>query len=390
MHEQLERELAELEAALGPDVRATRPAPDPDWARHMDNLMERGFRSPEPPSRDRANAGRRWWELLFTGPAVGIGLAALLVAVVIVLPGGDSSEEGSGGGGMAATTSEESASQESARQSTAGSAAAGGATSEDSAASTAAPDAGLAVPPAPAQGSPGSDGRARRQVERSASITLATRPRNVDAVSARVQEVARAQGGFVVSSSVASSRSGGGGQFELRVPTRNLDATMAALARLGAVRDRAQRSEDITAQAVSAADRLQDARAERTSLLRQLEDATTLTAASALRERLRIVSGEIEAARADVRRVRNRATYATVAVTLVADAAAAPAGQEEDDGVWSPGDAARDALRVLEVIAGVLLIALAVLVPLAVLLGLAWLAARRGARRGRERALDAG
>ena len=66
-----------------------------------------------------------------------------------------------------------------------------------------------------------------------------------------------------------------------------------------------------------------------------------------------------------------------------------PAGEEEDDGVWSPGDAAQDALRVLEVIAGVALIALAVLLPLAVVVIGLWLAARWGSRRGRERALDA-
>jgi hypothetical protein len=175
----------------------------------------------------------------------------------------------------------------------------------------------------------------------------------------------------------------------LRVPERNLDATMAALARLGSVRDRAQRTEDITAQAVSARDRLQDARAERRGLLRQLEDATTLTAASALRARLRDVSAEIEAARAGPRRVNNRAAFATVTVTLLADAAAAPAGEEEDDGVWGPGDAADDALRVLEVIAGVALIALAALLPIAIVVIALWLAARWGSRRGRERALDA-
>jgi hypothetical protein len=57
-------------------------------------------------------------------------------------------------------------------------------------------------------------------------------------------------------------------------------------------------------------------------------------------------------------------------------------------GRWSPGDAARDALRVLEVMAGVAVIALAIAVPLA-LLGLAVaFAARSLRRRERERALD--
>ena len=57
---------------------------------------------------------------------------------------------------------------------------------------------------------------------------------------------------------------------------------------------------------------------------------------------------------------------------------------------WGPGDAARDALRVLAVLAGVALVAGAVLLPLT-LLGLsAALAAHVLRRRRREAALGAG
>jgi hypothetical protein len=56
---------------------------------------------------------------------------------------------------------------------------------------------------------------------------------------------------------------------------------------------------------------------------------------------------------------------------------------------WTPGDAIKDAGRVLEVIAGVLLIALAVLLPLAILAVLGVLAGRGVTHRRRERALEA-
>jgi hypothetical protein len=245
------------------------------------------------------------------------------------------------------------------------------------------------VAPAPSPGSPGTDGREQRKIERSASLTLATRPRNIDAVSARVQDVTRQQGGFVVSSTVSSSTGGGGGTFELRIPTRNLDAAMAALSRLGAVRERAQRSQDITAQSVSARSRLTDAKTERQSLLKQLADAVTVQETESIRARLRLVSVEIERARAEVRRVNNRAAFSTVAVTLVADRSAGAPGAEPDDGSWTPGDAAHDALRVLEVIAGVALIALAIAIPIALLALLAALTLRYTRRRRREHALDA-
>ena len=154
------------------------------------------------------------------------------------------------------------------------------------------------------------------------------------------------------------------------------------------MRDRQQRSEDITAQSVSARSRLKDARTERKSLLGQLADADTVTEAGAIRARLRLVSNEIEAARAVVRRVDNRADYATVALSLVADRDAGGAVGTEDGG-WTPGDAARDALRVLEVAAGVAVIALAVALPFALVAILAGLALRTGRRRRRDHALDA-
>ena len=113
-----------------------------------------------------------------------------------------------------------------------------------------------------------------------------------------------------------------------------------------------------------------------------------MTEAGAIRARLRLVSREIEVARAAVRRVDNRAAYATVAVSIIADADTGAAAPATDDG-WGPGDAARDALSVLEVAAGVAVVALAVALPLALLAGLAGLAMRTGRRRRREHALDA-
>ena len=81
------------------------------------------------------------------------------------------------------------------------------------------------------------------------------------------------------------------------------------------------------------------------------------------------------------------AAFSTVSVMLVADASAAAPGAQDDS--WTPRDAARDALRVLEVAAGIALIVLSIVLPLAILAGLARAAARLGGRRRRERTLDA-
>jgi len=326
-------------------------------------------------------------------PALGAAATVMLVAVLVVAGPNGSDDSEDGGGGDASVAMESSgggngggatAAEDSARSSSS--------SSESDSSGGAEPQSALApgsVPPAPDQGSPGSDGRDNRRVERSASLTLAARPRNIDAVSADIQTVTSQQGGFVVSSTVNSSRNGGGGQFELRIPARNLDEAMTALSRLGAVRERADRSHDITAETVSARSRLRDAKTERKSLLTQLAAAVTVQETGAIRARLSLVSREIEQARASLRRVNNRAAFSTVAVSLVADRSAGAPDTEEDDGSWTPGDAARDALRVLEVIAGIALIALAIAVPLALLALLAATALHLTRRRRREHALDA-
>jgi len=228
----------------------------------------------------------------------------MLVAVLVVAGPNGSDDSEDGGGGDASVAMESSgggngggatAAEDSARSSSSESDSSGGAEPQ----SALAPGS---VPPAPDQGSPGSDGRDNRRVERSASLTLAARPRNIDAVSADIQTVTSQQGGFVVSSTVNSSRNGGGGQFELRIPARNLDEAMTALSRLGAVRERADRSHDITAETVSARSRLRDAKTERKSLLTQLAAAVTVQETGAIRARLSLVSREIEQARASLRR----------------------------------------------------------------------------------------
>ena len=289
-------------------LREDRPQPADDFARSLDARMARGFE----PLESAPRARRSFWTRLtplFSLPVLGTAATVLVVVVLAAsTQWGSGEDSGSAGGGGS------SASTELAAPEAAGDSAAGGSSASESGAGRVASDAGadealapdeptMSVPPAPSPGNPGTDDRANRKVERSASLTLAARPRDIDGVSARVQEVTRAQGGFVVSSTVSSSAGGGAGTFELRIPTRNLDAAMAALSRLGNVRERAQRSQDITAQAVSARSRLKDARTERKSLLGQLAAATTTQETAAIRARLRDVSAEIEQAKAGLRRV---------------------------------------------------------------------------------------
>jgi hypothetical protein len=87
----------------------------------------------------------------------------------------------------------------------------------------------------------------------------------------------------------------------------------------------------------------------------------------------------------DVARLSAETSLATIDVRVRGDrrGAAAPAG-----GRWTPGDALHDAGRVLEVVAGIAVIGLAVALPVGLLAAVAVLASRLLTRRRRERALE--
>ena len=330
-------ELAELALLLRDD----RLEPAPGWASQLDRRVAAGF--PARPKKQRFVWLRQAAPVL----AVCALLAPLVVAVALSGGGGDDSASG-GGGGESASSGSQAAPTEALKP-------------------DAASDQGLR--------------RRSRSVERSATITLAAPRRQIDRVATAIGDVTADLGGFVARSSVASSD---GGSLKLRVPSDKLDIAIQRLSKLAKVRGLSRNTEDITAQVVSARERLTDARAERKSLLRQLANAVTVNETESIRARLRIVSREIASARNSLRRVNNRADFADVAVTLVA----ARGGSQEGGGAWTPGDAWHDALRVLEVIAGVAVIAAAIAVPLLVAWLLGWLARRGVARRRRERALD--
>jgi Domain of unknown function (DUF4349) len=336
-------ELADLALLL----RDERPQPAPAWATHLDRRVEAGF-----PARPKPRREWRW--LRQVAPVVAI--VAIVVPIVAIGALRDSSNDsGSGGGGSSASSSASEAAGDSAT----------GTVTDQVAPRAAAP--------------PNADLIHARKVEKAAQLTLAAPRRDIDRVAGEVSDVASALGGFVSSSSVSSSS---GGDVQLHVPSTRLDTTIQRLSKLGKVRDLSRDTRDITSAVVSARDRLKDARAERKSLLKQLANATTLDETAKLRARLRVVSREIAAARNALARVNNRADFANVSVTLVATRNSAGGG------VWTPADAFHDALRVLEVVAGVLLIAAAIALPLLVAWLLGWFARRSVTRRRRERALD--
>jgi hypothetical protein len=340
-----ESELEEL-------VRETRPEPRPAFRAALDDRVSRRFEETEAPRRRRSA----------TGPLLAVAatiVLAFLVAVPTIITGrGDVDESGSaaGGGGAAATPSS------------------GGAVAESQRAPA---DPARPRPPGVVRGgsAPPSSGRARA-VDRRTELELAAPANEFVAVTDGVLRVSDGVGAVVQRATVTERGGEGFATYDLRVPTARLDDALAQLSRLADVRSRTASSEDVTGATVSAQDRLDDARAERRAVLRALDEATGERLRE-LRARLRVLRGRIARAEAEVRGLRRRADLARVQVSVASTGEA---------GAWTPGDALRDAGRVLEVLAGVTLVALAVVGPFALLAAL-WVAAARAARRRRREAV---
>ena len=400
-HEPVPYELRELEELVR-DVRATAPEMSPAFAARLEHEVQEGFPTSQervPVTVRRPWQGRRWMLL----PAAG-SLAAVLVAILVVF-GADgrggpdtldsfSSEESpaltsggseaaipaapdadAGGAGASSSGSGSGAAEDRATQSEAAPTSPAGAAGAAPSPSTVAPPSSQAIKPARS-----------RKVERSAVLALRTPEddfeRTTDAVIATVGRF----GAIVASSQIgAGDATGGEASFDLRIPTENLDRALAALSKLGHVTERNQSLQDITASFASAQERLTDARAERRGLLRALARATTQNQVASIKAQLRSVSSRIAGAKGELSSLRRRADLSRVDLTVRGDG---EAGSGTTGGSWTPGDAAGDALRVLEVLAGIALVALAVLAPLALVGAGIALAVRGSRRRRRESALD--
>ena len=369
-------ELEALEAALGGDpaaepelaalvrdVRADAPAMAPGFRARLDERVERGFeRAPR----------RRLQSLHPMIPALSVAgcVLAALVAVVLSAGGGSSDDAGSAGAGRAAAPAQ-TESADSAKSGSGGGSASGSA----GGGSSSAPALAAPAPSAPAR---------QRRVERSTRLELTTT--DVQAASDGVVRATQATGGFVQSSQVATGDGRSTASFVLRVPTSRLDDGLARLTKLGHVRSLQQSADDITNVYNGASTRLAEARATRRGLLRALSKATTAQEVSSLRARIADNRRALQRYQRELNAVRNRANYATVGLELTGVArkqAAVPGG-----GSWTPGDAAHNAVRVLEVSAGVALIALAVLLPLTLVGAAGGFATVAVRRRRREAALS--
>jgi Domain of unknown function (DUF4349) len=391
MAAEAQRELEAIDAALGGETvaaehvplaelarvtRALRPRPSDEFVRALDARAARGFHHErhEAPrnrfSRRRSSArpeGTRRLKSLRTAlPALGLGVAVLLAVAVTV------SLSRSGGGRAAQPAS----TFVGARP------APGSAPGVQRGPLVSAPAVGApGASAAPAGGPAG----AIRQVERTSTLDVGVAQDSIQSAAQRVFTLASAFGGYVKQSNVSSGGPlQGGASFDVRLPSSNLAAAIAALSHLGHVRSENDTTNDVTDQWSSLQRSLGELQAERSSLLRQLAAASEAQQAATLKARLRAVEVRISQLQGALRALTARIAYTSLALSLTPESSGGAAS-----GDLTPGAAAGDAARILDAALAVLVIGAAAALPLAVIILAGWIAVVLLRRWLREQALDA-
>jgi Domain of unknown function (DUF4349) len=352
------------EEQIAAELLALRPTPRQAFAEELDRRAQAGFPAVARPEATRkpARRGGLGWK-----PLVPVLAALAAIGIVVAVAGNSNNpqllEQHGGGAGNADLAAPQQAPSTAAPKTGAG------------AAGTV--EAAPPFEPAPTNPAQPRNGRAQVQ-ELSASLGLTTAESKVQEAADGVVDVANRYDGFVDSSDVHVGGARGHAFFTLRIPATHLREALDDLSDLGKVVSRDEGSSNVTGAYVDAGKSFREARAKVDSLLEDLRNASSPSEAAAIRQQLVAARQELGASRDALRGVKQRVTYAPVSVQIRAG----------DDGNWSIGDAADDAVNVLQAIAGGALITLAVLVPLSLLLVLGWLGARELQRRRREASLD--
>jgi hypothetical protein len=211
-------------------------------------------------------------------------------------------------------------------------------------------------------------------------MTLAAPADEVQDVTNEAITVVESNRGVVESSQTSGTDDQARATLQLVIPTRTLDITLDQLSDLADVKSLSEGTVDITRPFVDAKDELAGLRAERVALINQIQAADTEEELDQLRARLDVLLNTIAQAEADFDNIQRRAALSNVTLQITSEGA--------DEGDWSFDEAIDDAGRVLEVGAGIALIAGAVLLPLALVGAIIYFVMSAARNRARERALD--
>ncbi|WNV91071.1 DUF4349 domain-containing protein [Umezawaea sp. Da 62-37] len=234
-----------------------------------------------------------------------------------------------------------------------------------------------AVAPAPAQGNstpgakeaapdqaqsqPAGTAAADRQMVRTADVSL--RGEDVEAVLAKVKELAQRENGFVSLENSSSST----GSVTLRVPADRMDVLLKGIGEIDGTTlvSRSVKSEDVTEQVVDVESRLATQRASVDRVRALLDRAATTSEITDIEGELTRRQSELESLQRRHDSLKGQVALSTISVTIRKESAAAQAEEEMGflGALASGWSALVKAFRVIVVVIGAVL-------PFAVVLGL--------------------
>ena len=249
---------------------------------------------------------------------------------------------------------------------------------------------GASASPAPAgvsgssnSAAPAAPNARGRLVQRGSTLTLATSPATMQGVANQLVAATERQGGVVESSNVEIQGAASYANFSLAVPSGRLGSLIARLSELASVRGLTQSTHDITDGYNQETARLADSVAERAALLKQLAIAATAADATSIQHQIDALGHRIAAEHRAIDRLLTEGHTATLQVDIVPGAST----RHHSVAAGPLSRAFHDALRALEDILAIALIALAIVLPFALSALALWWAATTLRQRARERAI---
>jgi ribosomal protein L29 len=271
-----------------------------------------------------------------------------------------------------------------------GSSHASSAAGSSAASSSAGSGAATSAPPVAAVPAPAPVPNGRKIVQ-SSILELGTPAKRIDAVAQEVFDEVRAVNGIVESSNVSSTGGpGASAQFQLRVPSQYLADALTALSKLryANVISRTDNTQDVNSPYLSLQREIAAAKAALIRLRAKLAAATSATEIATLKQQIATENATLAHDQGSFQGLNRQVDFSNLYVTLQATTGGGVTPAGGGKGGFGLHQAGHDALRVLEVTAGVALIVLAALIPVGLLVALAWWVAGTVQRRRRERALD--
>lgn len=217
------------------------------------------------------------------------------------------------------------------------------------------------------------------QIARTGAVSLLVS--SVDKAVSAVTSVTQQQGGDVLALE-DRGRSQNGGQssadMQVRVPEDRFDRTMQAFGQIGSARSRSITAEDLTSQIVDSTARLRNLRRTEADIQKIMDRSGSIAQVLDAENQLSTVREQIETLDADVKSMKNRVSYSTISVSLVAEASTAPSEPSATAQLVSAWREARHAVAQFTVGIAATVVWIAAFVPYLLLAALCfWLLKRR-------------